>query len=30
MAMTIKDKNEVGVYIDFLLNERQWKQAGFI
>ena len=27
MAMTIKDKNEVGVYIDFLLNERQWKQA---
>lgn len=27
MAMTIKDKNEVGVYINFLLNERQWKQA---
>lgn len=27
MVMTIKDKNEVGVYIDFLLNERQWKQA---
>ncbi len=27
MAMTIKDKNEVGAYIDFLLNERQWKQA---
>ena len=27
MAMTIKDKNEVGGYIDFLLNERQWKQA---
>lgn len=27
MAMAIKDKNEVGVYINFLLNERQWKQA---
>ena len=27
MAMTIKDKNEVGAYIDLLLNERQWKQA---
>ena len=27
MAMTIKDKNEVGAYIDFLLNEGQWKQA---
>ena len=27
MAMTIKDKNEVGGYINFLLNERQWKQA---
>lgn len=27
MAMTIKDKNEVGVYINFLLNECQWKQA---
>ena len=27
MAITIKDKNEVGAYIDLLLNERQWKQA---
>ena len=26
MAMTIKDKNEVGAYIDFLLKEHQWKQ----
>ena len=25
--MTIKEKNEVGVYIDFLLNEHQWKQS---